>query len=352
MPNPIESLWSHGSDTHERVLFVSDADTGLKAIIAVHNSVLGPAAGGCRMWPYPDVESALFDVLRLSKAMTWKNALAGLPLGGGKSVIIGDPQTRKTPELLAAFARAVNDLGGRYLTAEDVGVGADDVEVLAQHSRHVFGLSGEGQSGDPSPYTARGVFEGMRAALVYVYGSPDFSGRTVAVQGIGNVGLALCSQLHQAGAKLIVADRDDARTRMAVEKFGASVATTDDIHCQDADIYAPCAMGGALDVARVNALRTPIICGAANNQLADPETEQRVVERDILYAPDFVVNAGGMLNAAWDALGGYDRERSLSLIAGLFDTTLEIFKLAKAGGRSTNAVAEEMARARINAARR
>lgn len=327
---------------HQRVVFHHDPGTGLRAIIAVHSTRLGPAAGGCRMWPYASAEEALDDVLRLSEAMTYKNALAGLPLGGGKSVIIGDPARDKTPALLAAFGRLVETLSGDYWTAEDVGIGAADVAVMRGASRHVFGVPGG--TGDPSPFTARGVLEGMRACLRHAGLGGGFEGVTVAVQGVGNVGGALCHLLHAEGARLIVADTRPEAAAAAGRAFGATVTTVDAIHAAPADIFAPCALGGAISDRTLPEIRARIVCGAANNQLASPGMAGALAARGILLAPDFVVNAGGMLNAAWDILGGYSEAESLRRIVGIGDTVARVLSRAADTGEDTMSAAVGMAR--------
>ena len=329
-------------DDHEQVLFCRDADAGLFAIIAVHSTVLGPAAGGCRMWPYATVNQALTDVLRLSRAMTYKNALAGLPLGGGKSVIIADPAADKDEKLLTAYARFVQRLGGQYYTAEDVGVNIDDVRVLTQTCDYVFG-----HMTDPSPFTARGCFEGIRAAVKHKLGLDSLSGLRVAVQGVGNVGRYLCQDLRTAGAKLVVTDIDSKAVAYAVQNFDAKAVPPDGIYSQDADIFAPCALGGILNDQTIPQLKAGIVVGVANNQPREPRHSQMLHDRGILYAPDFVVNAGGMLQASGDILGEHDLDEAWKRVAGLYDATLRIFVAAEQQRRPTYEVAEDLARERI-----
>jgi leucine dehydrogenase len=337
---------------HEHVSFFTDERTGLRAIVAVHSTALGPAAGGCRLWPYPSTDAALTDVLRLSAAMTWKNALAGLPLGGGKSVVIADP-SRRTPELLAAFAGCVERLGGRYWTAEDVGVGIDEVEALARHTRYVFGLQNSGQkTGDPSPFTARGTFLGLRAAVRHRLGREELDGLRVAVQGVGHVGFELCRQLHEAGAKLTVADTNPAAVARAETAFGAIVVPAASIQDTDVDVYSPCALGGTVDADTPDRLRARVIAGAANNQLAHSAIGDALRARGIVYAPDFVINAGGMLNAGCDILGSYDREEVLRRIDLIHDRTLEVLARADRDDVSTEAAALAMAHERLRTAAR
>ncbi|MGP9820490.1 Glu/Leu/Phe/Val dehydrogenase dimerization domain-containing protein [Salinarimonas sp. NSM] len=342
-------LFAHPEfDGHERVLFAHDVETGLKAIIAVHSTRLGRAAGGCRMWPYASEEEALADALRLSRGMTYKNAVAGLDLGGGKSVIIADPRRDKTPSLLRAFGRAVDALGGLYTTAEDVGVGVADMEIVRETTAHVAGLSsGPHASGDPSPVTARGVFEGLRRALAVATGSDALAGRTVAVQGLGHVGRHLCALLHGAGARLVVADIDAARLADAQRSFDARVVAPEEIVAVEADVFAPCALGGVLDDSTIPRLKARIVAGAANNQLARPEHAEALHARGILYVPDFALNAGGIINVAREIEGrtdaGWLEERLAAMVANIE----AILREAKAENVSPNGVAEAFARRRL-----
>jgi leucine dehydrogenase len=335
-------------DNHEQVLFCRDREAGLFAIIAIHDTTLGPAAGGCRMWPYGSVNDAVTDVLRLSQAMSYKNALAGLPLGGGKSVIIGDPNKDKNEKLLTSFARFVQRLGGQYYTAEDIGIGINDVEVLARESDYVFGLT---TTGDPSPFTARGCFEGIRAAVKHKLGRESLDGLKVAVQGVGNVGRFVCKNLYEVGAELIIADVNPEAVAYAVENFGAKVVAPEEIYSQDVDIFSPCAMGGVLNDDTIPQLKTSIVAGVANNQLAEACHDQLLHDRGILYAPDYVINAGGMLNASGDILGQYDVNQVMERVTGLYDATLRIFEMAQQEGRLTSEVADDLARQKIAAGR-
>ena len=297
------------STSHEAVYQVSDSATGLHGYIAIHSTRLGPAAGGLRMRQYSSAEAALQDVLNLSRGMTYKNAAAGLPLGGGKAVIIGSPDSDKTPELLRAMGRAVEALEGRYWTAEDMGMSPDDMSVLAQETRYVAGLDvGTHASGDPSPVTARGVFNAMQVGATERFGSADLTGKTVAVQGLGHVGWHLCRYLSEAGAKLIVADMDAARVAGTVKEFGAEAADAAEIHSAKADIFAPCAIGGILNARSIPELQAAMVCGAANNQLAAPEDADAMSQRGILYLPDYVANGGGIINVAAEILKIEDRE--------------------------------------------
>jgi len=335
-------------DNHEQVLFCRDTDAGLFAIIAIHDTTLGPAAGGCRMWPYASVDDAVTDVLRLSQAMSYKNALADLPLGGGKSVIIGDSNKDKNVKLLTAFAQCVQRLGGQYYTAEDVGIGISDVEVFATTSDYIFGLAA---TGDPSPFTARGCFEGIRAAVKHKLGRDSLKGLTVAVQGVGNVGRCLCKNLHEAGAGLIVADVHAEALAYAVEDFGAKAVAPEEIYGQDVDIFSPCAMGGVLNDDTIPQLKATIVAGVANNQLAEARHGRLLHNRGILYAPDYVINAGGMLNASGDIFGGYDVKQVMERVLGLYETTLRVLEIARHEARPTNEVADDLAREKIAAGR-
>src|SRR5581483_11069923 len=317
------------SDGHEQLLFCSDRASGLQAMIAIHNTRLGPALGGCRMWPYPSFDAALSDVLRLSKAMTYKAAVAGLPLGGGKSVIWGDPKKDKTKERLIAFARQVDSLGGRYIVAEDVGIGLSDIEQIRQATRHVAGYALEqGGSGDPSPATAYGVFNGMRACLEEVFGDGSFKGRKVAIQGLGKVGYALAKLLHEAGARLYISDMDPERVAMGSRAFGADPLLGHEIYRVECDIFSPCAMGGFISERTIPRLSAPIVAGAANNQLEDAKAAALLAERKILYAPDYVINAGGLINIS-DELLGYSKERAYQKVARIYDQLKAVFSLAK-----------------------
>lgn len=338
-------------DGHERIVFAHDAATGLRAIIAVHSTRLGPAAGGCRMWPYASEEEALADVLRLSRGMTYKNAVAGLDLGGGKAVIIADPKTQKTTELMRSFGRAINDLGGRYITAEDVGIDVADMEIVRETTRHVAGLSrGAHASGDPSPVTARGVFEGIRLAVAMQLRRETLAGVRVAVQGLGHVGRHLCGLLHEAGAELLVSDIDPARMRDVAEAYGASAVATSEIMQVEADVFAPCALGGILDGTTVPALRVAIVAGAANNQLADKRVAQALHERGILYVPDYALNAGGIINVAREIAGISDPKWVEGRLKGMVANIGEILREASERDVSPNAIAEEFAQRRLASA--
>ena len=296
------------STTHEAVYQISDPESGLQGFIALHSTRLGPAAGGLRMREYDSAQAALEDVLNLSRGMTYKNAAAGLPLGGGKAVIMGNSATDKTPELLRAMGRAVEALNGQYWTAEDMGMSPEDMAELARETRFVAGLdTGSHASGDPSPVTAEGVFNAMKVGAAHRFGSADVSGKVVAVQGLGHVGWHLCKMLHDAGAKLVVADTDATRVEAARQAFDAAIASPQDIHRAEADVFAPCAIGGTLNARSIPELTAQLVCGAANNQLATPADADLLAKRDILYLPDYVANGGGIINVAAEILKVEDR---------------------------------------------
>lgn len=332
-------------DNHETVLFFKDQDTGLKAIIAIHDTTLGPALGGTRMWNYENEEEALTDVLRLSRGMTYKSALAGLNLGGGKSVIIGNPRSEKTPDLFRAFGRAVGRLNGDYIAAEDVGTSVQDLEWARQATPHIAGIA-EGGSGDPSPATAWGVFNGLLAAARYRLKVENLQGLTVSVQGLGHVGYGLCQHLHEAGAKLIVTDIYEKSIEKAVNEFGALAVTPDQILDQDVDIFAPCALGAVLNDTSIPRLKTKVIAGAANNQLADLRHGSVLQDRNILYAPDYAINAGGIILISHEG-PNFNRETAMAQVADIHNTLLNIFSRADAEKRPTQDIADQIALERI-----
>lgn len=335
------SVFEHSDyDNHEQVVFHHDQETGLKAIIAIHNTHLGPATGGCRMWSYAKDEEALTDALRLSRGMTYKNAMAGLPMGGGKSVILANPHTDKSPELFKAFGRAVDQLGGRYVSAEDVGINTDDMAVIASQTSHVAGLAGK--SGDPSPFTALGTFVGIKAALRQQRGNESLAGLTVAVQGVGHVGYYLCEHLHKAGAKLVVTDVNQAALDKVATEFGAQVVSPDAIYDVDMDIYSPCALGATLNDVTLPKLKASIVAGCANNQLARPHHDLVLRERGILYAPDYVINAGGIINVSFE--DNYDEHASTQKVEGIYDTLLDVFNKAEQLAQPTGVTADQIAR--------
>jgi leucine dehydrogenase len=337
-------------DGHEEVAFGHDPESGLKAIIAIHNSARGPALGGCRMWPYESEAEALTDVLRLSRGMTYKAAMAGLELGGGKSVIIADPKQDKGPALYRAMGRFVDRFGGRYIVAEDVGVGVEDVEIMAAETRYVAG-AGNGGAGDPSPATAYGVFMGLRAAVAKRLGRSSVAGLRVAVQGLGNVGRELAGLLSQQGAELIVSDIHDQAVEEAVRELGARSVAPDAIYDAEADVFAPCALGAILNDDTIARLRAKVVAGSANNQLADDRHGDALKARGILYAPDYVINAGGLIYVSGDARkrngAGFDHDAALARVAGIQDTLTEVFARAKADDLATSAAADRIAEERF-----
>ncbi|HXT43295.1 MAG TPA: Glu/Leu/Phe/Val dehydrogenase dimerization domain-containing protein [Pseudonocardiaceae bacterium] len=338
-----------GSGDHEQVVFCRDEPSGLRAIIAIHSTALGPALGGTRFHPYPSEDDALLDVLHLSTAMSYKNALAGLDHGGGKAVILGDPIRDKTEALLRAYGRFVQSLGGRYITACDVGTYVEDMDVVALESGFVTGRSlSHGGAGDSSILTAFGVFQGMRAAAQHVWGSPTLSGRRVGISGVGKVGKLLVDHLLADRAQVVVADiSDQAIERVCAAHPEVAVAPdTETLVREPIDVYAPCALGSALDDPTVAVLHAKIVCGGANNQLAHPGVEKFLDERGILYAPDYVVNAGGVVQVA-DEIGGFDFQRAHARVAKIFDTTREIFELADRDGVPPAVAADHLAERRM-----
>ncbi|MGH9806003.1 MAG: Leu/Phe/Val dehydrogenase [Terriglobia bacterium] len=333
---------------HEKVLFCADAACGLRAIISIHSTKLGPAAGGCRMYPYGSDQEALDDVLRLSRAMTYKNAMAGLALGGGKSVIIANPAERHSPKLLRAFGKQVQDLGGIYWTAEDVGVTIEGVEQIAQTTRFVFGTrTRPGAVGDPSPFTAAGVYAGMRAAIRHRLGANSVAGLTIAVQGVGSVGLELCRILNRHGARLIIADCDPAATATARRELDAQVVDPREIHRVDAEVFSPCALGGTVNDRTIASLRAKVVAGAANNPLASPSDGIALHERSILYAPDFIINAGGMIHASGEIFGRHDPESVQRSIECIFETSASIFECSQRTNTPPESVALALAAERL-----
>lgn len=339
-------------DGHEEVAFFADKATGYRGLITIHDSTLGPACGGTRMWAYADSNAALTDALRLSRGMSYKNAMAELPLGGGKSVIIGDARTMKTPAIMRAHGRAVDSLGGRYVTAMDVGMTEADMETIATVTRHVSGYSQPGKTGgDPSPMTAWGVFCGIKAAVAFANGSDGLKGLRVAVQGVGNVGYDVARYLKEAGASLVVADVNEKNVARAVETLGAAAVSPDAIHAESADVFAPCALGAVLNDATIPQLKAKIVAGGANNQLARPEVHgAEVTARGILYAPDYVINGGGIIRVCGQIYDWSDsdiRDKTTRIGA----TLTEVFDAARREGRPTHEVADRIARARIDAAK-
>lgn len=339
---------------HQQVVFCQDEASGLRAIIGIYSTALGPALGGTRFHPYASEDQALADVLNLSRAMAYKNAVAGLDHGGGKAVILGDPARDKTEALLRAYGRFVQSLGGRYITACDVGTYVEDMDVVARECEFVTGRSpSNGGAGDSSVLTAYGVFQGMRAAAAHVWGAPTLAGRRVGVVGVGKVGRHLVEHLRADGAAVVATDvKERAIERIRTEHPEVEIATDADALLREPiDVYAPCALGGALDDRTVTALTARIVCGGANNQLDHPGVEKLLEERGILYAPDYVVNSGGVIQVA-DEIGGFDFERARAKVTGIFDTTRTIFELAEAEGVPPAVAADRLAERRMAAVAR
>ncbi len=347
------SVFEHAEfDDHEAIHFFDDPATGLKAIIAIHSTALGPAAGGCRRWQYATDDEALTDVLRLSRGMTYKNAVAGLPFGGGKAVILASNESPKSPQLFRALGRAVDSLGGRYVTAEDVGINVDDMRWAREETSYVSGLpqSGHSAGGDPSPWTALGVFLGICAAVSTRLGKDTLSGLSVAVQGIGHVGFRLCQLLDEAGAQLFVADMNRELLGRVGDALPVTVVSTRDIIFQDVDILAPCALGNVLNSHSIPRIKARVIAGAANNQLATEVDGRRLMDRGILYTPDYVINAGGVISVAREYLGNSSEDEVRSEVNRIPDRLRQIFEEADKTGRPTNLIADELARRTVAAA--
>ncbi len=333
---------------HEQVLFCNDKSTGLRAIIAIHNTVLGPSLGGTRMWPYQSEAEALKDVLRLSRGMTYKSAVAGLHLGGGKAVIIGDSRKDKSEALMRRFGQFVDSLNGRYITAEDVGFSTADIENVAEETEHVSGLpETKGGSGDPSPVTAYGVYMGMKAAAKKAFGSDSLAGKRILVQGVGHVGYNLVENLAKEGAHIAISDIHEDSIAAVSKKHKVEVVPADEVYAYDMDIFAPCALGAVLNDETLKVLKCGVIAGAANNQLDDEERHSRMLaENGMVYAPDFVINAGGIINCYSEVIG-YNREDALRKTENIYHTTLDILNRSAATGVSPNKVAMQMAEDRI-----
>jgi leucine dehydrogenase len=334
---------------HEQVVFCHDKDTGLKAIIGIHNTVLGPALGGTRMWSYANEWEALNDVLRLSRGMTYKSAISGLNLGGGKAVIIGNAATDKTPEMITRFGQFVNSLSGKYITAEDVGSTTEDMDLIRDVTPYVTGISeNRGGSGNPSPVTAYGVYMGMKAAAMHQFGSDKLSGKKILVQGVGHVGETLIDYLTKEGALIQVTDINEEKLQQVSVKYGAQIFTGDDIYSADVDIYAPCALGATINDTTVNRIKAKVIAGAANNQLAVEQVHGKILmEKGISYAPDFLINAGGIINV-YAEIVGYDKAEALKRTENIYNTTLEIFHFAEANSITTHQAAMQIAQKRID----
>lgn len=331
---------------HEQLVFCYDKASGLKAIIGIHDTTLGPALGGSRMWQYEKEEDAVTDVLRLSRGMSYKNAAMGLNLGGGKAVIWGDAKTDKSEELFRAFGRFVQSLGGRYITAEDVNTTVEDLNYVLMETEHAVGRADI--SGDPSPATAYGVYQGMKASAQWAFGSASLAGKTVAVQGLGKVGYHLCEHLHNEGAKLVVTDINTAAVERVVEKFGAKAVGLNEIYGVECDIYAPCALGASINDETVPQLRCKVVAGSANNQLKELRHADMLKERGILYAPDFVINGGGVINVAEEfGESGYNRDRAMARVMKIYEKLIRIFQIAEERSISTAKAADLMAEERI-----
>ena len=336
-------------DGHEQVVFCNDKDTGLKAIIGIHNTVLGPALGGTRMWNYANEWEALNDVLRLSRGMSFKSSISGLNLGGGKAVIIGDAKTQKTPELMRKFGEYVNSLSGKYITAEDVGMETKDMDTVREVTQYVTGISEEkGGSGNPSPITAYGVFMGLKAATKYRFGSDNLEGKKVLVQGIGHVGEVLVQHLTESGAIVTIADINEDRLNAVGQKYGAKIFTGDDLYSAEVDIYAPCALGATINDATIHKIQAKVIAGAANNQLANEVIHGAILkDKGILYAPDFLINAGGVINV-YSELANLTRAQVMEKTENIYNTSLEIFKFAETNNITTHQAAMSIAQKRID----
>ncbi|MDL4841610.1 Leu/Phe/Val dehydrogenase [Aquibacillus rhizosphaerae] len=332
---------------YEQVLFCQDKYSGLKAIIAIHDTTLGPALGGTRMWTYASEAEAIEDALRLAKGMTYKNAAAGLNLGGGKTVIIGDPKKDKNEAMFRAFGRFIQGLNGRYITAEDVGTTVYDMDLIHEETDYVTGISPAfGSSGNPSPVTAYGVFKGIKSAAKEMFGSDILEGKTIAVQGVGNVAFKLCEYLHNEGVNLVVTDINKEAVSRAVDAFNAKAVDPNDIYAVECDIYAPCALGATINDDTIPQLKAKIVAGAANNQLKETKHGDLLHEKGILYAPDFVINAGGVINIA-DELNGYNKERALKRVETIYDNLARVFEISKRDNLPTYVAADRMAEERI-----
>jgi leucine dehydrogenase len=335
----------HDFDAHEQVVFGHDSACGLKAIIAIHDTTRGPALGGCRMWPYASDDEALTDALRLARGMTYKSALADLPYGGGKSVIIGDPRAQKSEALFLAMGRFVDSLGGRYVVAEDVGISVEDVETMARVTSHVAGTR-SGGGGDPSPATAYGVYMGIRAAVAHQLDRDSLDGVHVAVQGLGHVGLHLCRRLAEAGARLTVSDIHASAVERARAEFSAAAVDPANIYDVPADVFAPCALGAVIDDKTIPRLKARIVAGSANNQLAEPRHGAALASHGVLYAPDYVINAGGVIYISHEG-PGFNEAQAFAHVARIHDTLTEIFHASERQGIPTSEAADRLARARL-----
>ncbi len=348
--NPDDSIFNQlETFGHKKVVFCSDPDTGLKAIIAIHDTTLGPALGGTRMWAYRNETDALHDVLRLSKSMNYKSAIAGLNLGGGKAVIIGDSRKDKTEALLRKFGRFIKNLNGEFITAVDVGTNPKDMEYIKMETQHVMGVPESiGGSGDPTPIAALGVFMGIKACVKELYGNDTLTGKTIIVQGIGHVGENLVKLLRDENAKVYISDINDELLGQVAKKYGAEAVSTNSIFDIDADIYAPCALGATVNTQTIKKLKCGIIAGSANNQLEDEEVHgQMLLEKGVLFAPDYVINAGGIINC-YSELMGFSKKRTMQLTENIYEATRNVLRLSKAENISTIVAANKIAEKRIS----
>ena len=344
-----DSIFSQLEDCgHKKVVYCSDPDTGLKAIIAIHNTILGPALGGVRMWTYKTENEALADVLRLSRSMTYKAAISGLNLGGGCAVIIGDSRKEKTEALMRKFGRFVKNLNGEFIAGEDVGTNLRDMEYIRMETEHVAGLPETiGGSGDPAPIAAMGVFMGIKASVKEVFGTDSLTGKSVIVQGIGHVGENLVKLLRDENVKVYISDINEDKTRQVSKKYGAEAISNNSIFDIDADIYSPCALGGTINTQTINKLKCGIIAGSANNQLEDEEIHgQLLLDKGIIFAPDYVINAGGVINC-YSELMGFSKKRSLQLTENIYEATRNVLRLSKAENISTIQAANKIVEKRI-----
>ncbi|KZE66360.1 leucine dehydrogenase [Fictibacillus phosphorivorans] len=337
---------------YEQMVICQDKQSGLKAIICIHDTTLGPALGGTRMWTYETEDAAIEDALRLARGMTYKNAAAGLNLGGGKTVIIGDPKKDKNEEMFRAFGRYIQGLNGRYITAEDVGTTVEDMDLIYQETPFVTGVSPAfGSSGNPSPVTAYGVYRGMKAAAMEAFGTDSLEGKVIAVQGVGHVAYTLCKHLHEEGASLIVTDINKDAVQRAVEDFGAKAVEIDEIYSVDCDIFAPCALGAIINDDTISKIKAKVVAGAANNQLKETRHGDALHEMGIVYAPDYVINAGGVINVA-DELNGYNRDRAMKKVETIYDNIASVIEISKRDNIPTYLAADRLAEERIERMRK
>ena len=336
---------------HEEIHFRNCEETGLKAIIAIHSTALGNTTGGTRIWNYENEEDALYDVLRLSRGMSYKNAVSGVLMGGAKGVIIWDTKKPKTREMMLAYGRFVESLGGKFTTGEDVNMSVADVQTMGEETSYIAGVPGEGRGGDPSPYTARGVFRGIQAGALEAFGTKSLSGKTVAVQGLGKVGYGVCKWLHEDGAKLIVTDINEEAMEMAKKEFGATVVKPEEILSVDCDVFTPCAMGAIISEEVANNLKCKLVGGAANNVLVDPAAGEALHKRGILYLPDYVINAGGVISVYLEIKREHTHEKANERMDGIFDNVKKVIDFAKEQNIPTYKAADEYAQKIINEAK-